>query len=479
MRNMISNIRPITDHITKFRFEYLLILLILSFFVFNFPALHLPFYWDEAWVYGPAVRMMADTVPSLLPDGLPVEFSRGHPLLFHFLNAVWLNLFGNNVFQAHLFNLLIACALIMSVYLTGKKLFNPFAGFLAALFLSFQPVFMAQAVLVLPEVMLTLFVLLALFAFLQNKMYQYLIFATGALLTKESGILVPVFVTACYIIKNLISSKISRKDVLSKTALYISPLLIFASFLFLQHKIHGWYFFPEHTGYLDFSIKAVMNKFIDGYSAYLFIYQGRNFLFFSSLAALILIKVFHKKIDHGQTMIFLVMFIMIYLLFSSINFFSNRYILCCLPLFLLISAGILVQIFRINKLFLLVTPVFILLQIPAIMKKSNADHDLGYRDAVTVNTQLISYMKAEKLEDEPIVAFFITRYLLTNHYSGYLEKGEEFKNVTDEFSRGDYYIFSNFDTSPSYDELMNKPGMNQVSRFEKGKAWIALFQYNK
>lgn len=469
----------IRNHLAVFGFDYLAFLVIVAFLFINFQALYLPFYWDEAWVYGPAVRMMADADPTLLPDGLPVEFSRGHPLLFHFLNAVWLKLFGNTVFQAHLFNLFIACILIMSVYLTGKKLFTPFAGFLAALFLSLQPVFIAQSLLVLPEVMLTLFVLLSLFAFLQNKMYQYLLFATGALLTKESGILVPVFVTAYYIIGNFIRRKISWKVILSKTALYIAPLLIFATFLLLQHKIHGWYFFPEHTGYLDFSIKAVMNKFIDGYTAYLFIYQGRNFLFFSSFAAFALLKVLHKKIDHAQTMIFLIMFIIVYLLFSSINFFSNRYILCCLPLFMLISAGILIQLFRISKLFLLVIPLFILLQIPAIMKKSNADHDLGYRDAVTVNTQLIGYLKAEKLEDKPIVAFFITRYLLTNHYSGYLEKGEEFTNVTDEFSRGDYYVFSNFDTSPSYNELMNKPGMKQVRRFEKGKAWIALFQYNK
>lgn len=466
-------------HFTGFGFDYLTFLVITTFFILNFQALYLPFYWDEAWVYGPAVRMMADAGPTLLPDGLPVEFSRGHPLLFHFLNSVWLKLFSNTVFQAHLFNLLIACILILSVYLTGKKLFNPVTGFLAALFLSFQPVFLAQAVLVLPEVMLTVFVLLALYAFLENKVYLYLIFSVGALLTKESGILIPVFVSAYYIFRTLTRSKIVWKNFLLKAVLYLSPLLIFALFLLLQHRLRGWYFFPEHTDYLDFSFNNVINKFVEGYSAYLFIYQGRNFLLFSSLATVILLKVLHKKIDHVETMIFFGLFILIYLLFSSINFFSNRYILCCLPLFMLISAGILVQVFRINKLFLLAIPLFLLLQIPAIKKKSNADHDLGYRDAVAVNEQLISYLKSEKLEDRPIVAFFITRYLLTNHYSGYLEKGEEFKNVTDEFSPGDYYIFSNFDSSPTYNKIMDKHGMTQIRRFEKGKAWIALFQYRK
>lgn len=469
----------IVNHLKMFGFAYLSFIVIVVFFSFNFHALKLPFYWDEAWVYGPAVRMMADSTPSLLPDSLPVEFSRGHPLLFHFLNAAWLKIFGNTVFQAHLFNLIIACLLLLAVYVTGKKIFSPLAGFLAVFFLGMQPIFLAQSVLVLPEVMLALFVLIALVAFLENRKILYVIAATAALLTKESGIIVPIYVASYYVIHLTIKRNFSIRKNLTDIAIFLTPLLFFAIFLYMQYLERGWLFFPEHTGYLDFALGHIINKFINGYSAYLFIYQGRNFLFFTGVAVLITLLIMRRKPEKRELIIFLLIFIMVFLLFSSVNFFSNRYIICVIPLFLLIIAGLLSQVVAVNKLFLLVLPLYIVMQIQFINKKSNADHDLGYRDAVVVNTQIIDYMQKENLREKPIVAYFIARYLLTNHYSGYVERGRTFSHVTDEFSKAEYYLFSNFDMSPGYNELMNRPGMEEVKRFEKGNAWAALYHYTK
>ena len=68
----------------------ILILATIAFIIFKIPHLSMPYCWDEAWVYGPAVRMMAENGLGLLPDALPVHYSRGHPLLFHFLAAGWL-----------------------------------------------------------------------------------------------------------------------------------------------------------------------------------------------------------------------------------------------------------------------------------------------------------------------------------------------------------------------------------------------------
>ena len=68
------------------------ILAIIAFIIYKMPHLSLPYYWDEAWVYGPAVRLMEQTGLSLLPDALPVYYSRGHPLLFHFLGASWIKI---------------------------------------------------------------------------------------------------------------------------------------------------------------------------------------------------------------------------------------------------------------------------------------------------------------------------------------------------------------------------------------------------
>ena len=469
----------IADHFKTFGFAYLSFIVVAVFFSFNFQALNLPFYWDEAWVYGPAVRMMADSTPSLLPDSLPVEFSRGHPLLFHFLNAVWLKIFGNTVFQAHLFNLIIACLLLLAVYVTGKRIFSPLAGFLAVFFLGMQPVFLAQSVLVLPEVMLAVFVLIALVAFLENKKILYVVAATAALLTKESGIIVPIYVASYYVIRLMINKSFSLRKNLTDIAVILIPLLIFAIFLSVQYLERGWFFFPEHTGYLDFAFGHIKNKFIDGYSAYLFIYQGRNLLFFTGIAALLILLVLRKKLQQVELIIFFLAFIFIFLLFSSVNFFSNRYIICVIPLFLILIAGLLSQVIAVNRLFLIVLPLFVVVQIQLINKKSNADHDLGYRDAVVVNTQIIDYMQKENLREKPVMAYFIARYLLTNHYSGYVEQGKAFSRVTDEFSNAEYYLFSNFDMSPEYNARMNNSDIEVVKRYERGKAWVALYHKKK
>ena len=64
--------------------------------------------WDEIWVYAPALTEMAEIGPTLLPGVLDAELSRGHPLLFHFLGGVFINLFGDELTTFRLYALLIS-----------------------------------------------------------------------------------------------------------------------------------------------------------------------------------------------------------------------------------------------------------------------------------------------------------------------------------------------------------------------------------
>ena len=66
-------------------YDGLFILLLIGFFCFEIQFFHLAFLFDELWVYGPAVQMMAKNGPSLLPNVISPDLYRGHPLLFHFL----------------------------------------------------------------------------------------------------------------------------------------------------------------------------------------------------------------------------------------------------------------------------------------------------------------------------------------------------------------------------------------------------------
>ena len=96
-----------------------LLFFLLSVFLllmYKWSHLSLPFFQDEAWVYGKAVRMMADKGLSLMPNALDDELVRGHPLLFHFIFAAILKVLGNSVFNAHLIALGISISFLFLLF---------------------------------------------------------------------------------------------------------------------------------------------------------------------------------------------------------------------------------------------------------------------------------------------------------------------------------------------------------------------------
>ena len=88
-------------------YHWLLFLLIIVFILLKLEAMSLPFFWDEAWSYLPAIREMAEKGPSLLPGSIHTELYRGHPLVFYFLSSIWMKLFGHSLPISHLFPLII------------------------------------------------------------------------------------------------------------------------------------------------------------------------------------------------------------------------------------------------------------------------------------------------------------------------------------------------------------------------------------
>lgn len=467
---------PLKIFISKHIYSILTCLLILVFFILRFSVLSFPFYWDEAWVYGPAVRILAEKGPSLLPGVLPVEYARGHPLLFHFLNAVWIKLTADTLFSIHLFNLLVSGALIFSTYYVGKQLFSPATGFWSAVVLCVQPIFIAQSSMVLPEVMLALFCTLAIYHFLKGNRVYYFIFASAALLTKETGIVVIMAVCVFATVQQGLKRKLLSREYLTILLWSLAPVLLFIVFLLIQYNVYGWVLFPEHAGFIVRDFPVFANRLTEGYAASLFIYDGRNFLFFVSIAVLILLLSLRKKVQFTETLVFLLSFIVLFLIVSSLNFFSNRYILSIIPAFILLTVGIIQQVVELRKIAILIFPLFIILQIPFLKHKSNTDHNPGYVNAIKTNMDIVGYLKSNKMQDSRIVAYFNTRFVLTNPYSGYVSRNEVFTHVTDEFKPGDYYIFSNYDSSEEYNKMLSRKDLQLVKRFEHEQAWSELYK---
>ncbi len=460
------------------RYSHFIILIagLIGFVIFKIPHLSLPYYWDEAWVYGPAVRLMAQNGPGLLPDALPVHYSRGHPLLFHFLASGWLKIFGNTITVSHSFALFVSVVLIITLYYTGSKLFDKNVALASVLLLLMQPIFLAQSGLVLPEVMLALFVLLSIFFFLKQKPVLYFISATLMLFTKETGVAI-VFVAFILEIFRQKSVFIDRFW-LAIRILFVagSPVLVLFAYLIVQYFYHGWLFFPDHTGYITFDPATVWNRITEGYGAYIFIYQGRNLLFFSALLLLVYGIIRKVNIEHKYELFSLCAFVLGFILVSSVNFFSNRYIMSIIPLFLLITLAITFQFFKKATMRIVFICIALVLQIPILKKQSNSDHNLGYLNAIKTNVAMVEYCKELNIKDQAVYTYFITREILSNPLSGYISAEDKYSKLSSSYSDDhDFYIFSSYDTPKDEWNLRNNPKMKLLKRFEIDKAWIELY----
>jgi len=331
-------------------FDYLIVALCAILILIKYNTLSLPYFWDEAWPYATGVHLMYDKGISLLPGAIPFEISRGHPLFFHFLSSLGMKIFGNSIFISHCFSLFISCCLIVTIYFFGEKFFSAEAGFFSALIICVQPVFLAQSSMLLPEMLLALLSFLSLYFYLTGKKIFFVLSSVFLLLTKESGIVILLSI----LLKEFFDSFSTKpapslKPVANKFLLLLSPMLL-ASFFFVIQKIKtGNFFLPLYISHENFELKNILDK-LSGYSAFLFIYQGRNLLSAILVLSFIFLFIRRKEIALDKKEIgiiyLLTIFIVVFLFFSASSFYSPRYLLSILPAFILITTYFLFLLFK-------------------------------------------------------------------------------------------------------------------------------------
>lgn len=500
---------------------------------FKWQHLSLPFFWDEAWVYAPAVIEMHKNGLSLLPSAIPPELSRGHPLLFHFLTAAWAKIFGTGFSSLHSFSLLIAVSLLVAVYFFCKEFLSPMVGFLSALLLAVQPLFLAQSSFLLPEVMMALWTILTLYYFLKKKWILFFVFGSFMLLTKESGIVLLVALGVWSAFENILLRKepVFKIESLKTYALIASPLLVAVAFLVLQKMQHGWFFYPEHIGMLNFNWEVFHKKLLDVYS-FLFQGQGRYLLFISLFACItflwkalnsfekifipfgylistfilfniwnaedkislflllivyaklfqvVFFKVYRQDERTGATLSVSALFIFLYFIFSQLNFLSLRYLMLMLPLIIIIVLGLMNHILEDKKwLFVIIAVVCIANCFRQIKKyEKPGDYDLSYVDAVKAEQQLVQYCEEQNIYEQRIYAGFNSAVNLSNPYAGYRNTENKFTAIADTFTSSiDYCILTNIEMRDDYDSLLNEVNLKHLTSFEHGKVWIDVYKFN-
>ena len=457
-----------------------LIISVILLIVKKTPFLNLPHYWDEAFPYSYAIGHMSQNGSSLLSDGAPSLYTTGHPLLYYFMQSSWNNIVGNILWMERLFPMITSILILIFTYLVGKKLHSKSVGGIATILLSTQSSFLSQASFQLPETMLTLFLLMSIYYTLTNKKWGFVLVATGMVFTKETGLILLFILFLNFLINNYNKTEII--PFIKSTWIYITPIALNFLFYLHQYYVQGWFLFPRHTGFIISEIDSVLNQF-KRYFANLFIFEGRNMIFFTMLIIATILGISDwraiKKITFNRYMPLLISLILGFLIFSAFNFYSDRYILCLFPIFVILASLSINTLFK--KRVWISSALGLGLTLITFTKSCTnskpTDHSMGYSDAVCTQIKTINYCINMEWQNKCIQTSFLMSKNLTSHYPRYLKRDQLFSNVNKNNTSPELIIIS---SNEKEEHLMTRiKNFYSVKRFENGNQWCEIFARKK
>lgn len=516
--------------------RWVLFVVLVVFIIFKFPHLHYPFFWDESWPYATAVQHMYDHGISLMPNAIDAELSRGHPLFFHAAAATWMKIFGRSNFALHSFALFIAVLFLIIIYEAGLRLFNKRAAVIALLLVALQVVFFVQSSFLLFDMLVAFLSFTAIYLYVQRMYLATAIILTALFYTKESGLMAG-FIIGIDALVSFFNKKELIKERIYKILAIGIPVVLIGIFFLIQKSIRGWYVFPLYSGLIENDWGAFWYRFRMGCVRFSF-YEDYRYLFFailfllSCIAAiknrsarylivfipgalvclwvrdawashipsrpafmLFLIAViyavfqfkklnFFKDIKAYKFILLLSFYMLCFLCFSAMNFFTYRYLLADIVPALFI-AGMYIEglIQRTYKLFIYPVAAVILFSgyFAFSHDKGLGDCDLEAFHCMNVYSGIINYMEEHDTNNKVIsAANFQHREHLTDPYTGYLHTGKIFSHVQWEIdSTTDYALFDNIEPDTRYDTVKRNPAFYRIYRIEQGTAWGEIYQRKK
>ena len=390
------------------------------------PHLGLPYFFDETFSYVPAIQEMAKAGPNMLPGTIPLYFSKGHPLFFYFLASLWMKFIaGDSLILMRLFPLLISLVALAVFHRFAKRHTNLLLANIAVVLLSLQPLFLAQASLVLPEILLSTLFMLCFDSYLSRSFGLYALFGSLIMLTKETGAVFIIVFGLAYLVENypIWNTKIFWRNLF----LLSVPGFVYMAFLLLHYLEFGVFFFAEHLDYITTNSAKVLYKFNSATST-LFLTHGRNLIFFAAILALVVLLFRKKKIENQRLLVLSLAILVAYLIFTILNFFTYRYIFPVMGISILASLVLIQQInlkFQVVNIALIVCILSVSAYYSAT-KRGQWDADLGYTEYLVVHQQMVQYCEQQVFYDKEFGAGLNMAMSMSNPYAHYLSTGKNF-----------------------------------------------------
>lgn len=385
--------------------------LLLSFFLLKLNDAAMPFFWDELCVYANGATKLYENGLGLTPNTLDPEISRGHPLLFYNLNAIWMYVVGYSVQGRHLLPLIISVFFLWTLGRVVARHTNGWVGVGAIFFMAVQPVFWAQSTMILPEVTLSLLLLLGLDFYVQKKIWLAALFGILAILVKETAFVLVFTVVFCEILFFIFDKQRKDLNAFLRMAILSLPLVVWGGFLLVQKQQLGWYFFPLHESMIHFFDREAI-KFWRDYYGFIFEDQGRLYFALTLYAvslAYIIERYFVKKqpwgLDRALT-VFLV-FILFFFNISCFFAFMHRYMLPIMAPLVVVGSIVLYRIEFSKPIFkwALLIPMLILGVLNFKSKKFVYDVDVSCFDIVKNHLDVMSFIEKTSTEGKIMIRF--------------------------------------------------------------------------
>lgn len=442
--------------------------------IIQLPNLGLPYFWDEAWSYFPAIKKMAEIGPSLLPGVLPLDYCKGHPQFFFFITSLWMKVFPDSILLMRILPFMISMALLAVIYFGLIKLANQQTAFIATLLVSVQSLFLAQAIFLLPEMLMTLLFILSFFFFLQKRFFAYAITSSLMVLTKETAIIFSLLFGLYYLLSLIVASnreKYKHSDLIA----LIFPGIVYGIFLILHYFKFGVFFYTTHLEYVKFDWNTLFSKFKEATNSVLNDY-GR--LYISIATVISAIVYFYQRPAKSRFLALGILSFVVFMVFSIFNFYTKRYGLVSMITFIVLFSYIFGQLNLKNyyKLGITFTLSLICLYF-SLTKKHNADSDLGYIETIKVHQQLVEFCEQKNLYAEPFAVTFNMIFCLRDKNLGYITGNNEFKNIMDwkHYTEAKYYIHESTMGNPEGFEFV-KENFKLIDSYANKHAWGEIYE---
>lgn len=217
-------------------------------------ALSLPYFWDEADVYAPGARWLADHDMNPTPGHFPDVWSRGHPPLLYLVAALLFRVFGPGPAVGHAITipftaLALAGTYVLGAELTGLTRGGRWVGLAAAAMLATSPLFMSMNAFLLPEMPLTALTVLAFVLAARGRIGWAAFVGVLLVWIKETGVGPPIAIAGGLLVEALVKAGDRRANVRAAArsiGLSLLPVLALAVFFVWQRATAGYFVFPHH-----------------------------------------------------------------------------------------------------------------------------------------------------------------------------------------------------------------------------------------